>query len=63
MVELKYCPFCGGKDVHIVNSFPHYIYCLDCGINVRLSGKPWEKDIPELAKAWNTRTPKERGGE
>ena len=61
MAELLPCPFCGSDDVHIVDSFPHYIYCLNCGVYVRLAGKTWEKDIPELVNAYNTRTPKERG--
>ena len=63
MDELKPCPFCGGNDVHITGAYPHYVYCLSCGMMVRLAGKAWEKDIPDLIKIYNTRTPKERGGE
>lgn len=61
MAELKNCPFCGSDDVHITNAFPHYVYCLNCGMMTQLAGKAWEKDIPELKKAWNTRTPQKEG--
>ena len=60
--KLLNCPFCGSNDVHITGAYPHYVYCLNCGMMVQLSGKAWEKDIPELTKMYNTRTPKERGG-
>ena len=63
MAELLPCPFCGSNDVHITGAYPHYVYCLGCGMMVQLAGKAWEKDIPELTKMYNTRTPKERGGE
>ena len=63
MAELLPCPFCGSDDVHITESYPHYVYCLNCKTMVQLAGKTWEKDIPELIKMYNTRTPKERGGE
>lgn len=61
--KLLNCPFCGSDDVHITGAYPHYVYCLSCGMMVQLSGKAWEKDIPELIKMYNTRTLKERGGE
>ena len=63
MAELLPCPFCGSGDVHITGAYPHYIYCLNCGMMVQLSGKAWEKDIPELIKMYNTRIPKERGAD
>ena len=56
MPELLPCPFCGSNDVHITNSWPHNLYCLNCGIMVQLAGKTYEKDIPEIKKAWNRRT-------
>ena len=55
MEELKPCPFCGSTDVHITQSYPHYVYCLNCNMMVQLAGKAWEKDMPELIKAWNAR--------
>lgn len=63
MAELLPCPFCGSDDVHIANAYPHYVYCLSCGMMVRLASKAWEKDIPELIKNYNTRTQKERGAD
>lgn len=57
MAELKPCPFCSSNDVYMTKDYPFFIYCLNCGMITRLSGKPFEKDIPELTKIWNTRTP------
>ena len=64
MVELLPCPFCGGNLVkdgqgnweHIAN---------DCILSWLDSeyGKIYFRDCEEDINAWNTRTPKERGGE
>ena len=55
--KLKPCPFCGNTDIHITQSYPHYVYCLDCGMMVQLAGKAYVKDIPEIIKIWNMRVP------
>ncbi|ACC98525.1 hypothetical protein Emin_0972 [Elusimicrobium minutum Pei191] len=53
--ELKPCPFCGSKDVHTNNAYPHYIFCLACNAMFRVAGLQWEKDVPKLIEAWNRR--------
>ena len=65
MAELLPCPFCGGEAIYMnKNTIPNRrnptIECEDCHCNM------WElldseKDF--LIQQWNTRTPKERGGE
>jgi Lar family restriction alleviation protein len=62
MAELLSCPFCGGKPfVYISGSkscgFFEEIICEKCGCRTDRLKEGIAKD------AWNTRTPKERGGE
>lgn len=59
MAKLLPCPFCGNEDIHITQSFPHYVYCLDCGMMVQLAGKAYVKDIPKIIKVWNMRAQEE----
>ncbi len=61
MAELKPCPFCGGERIeikYIRDSTRAYLNCFDCGIEQKIY-ETKEKAI----EAWNTRTPKEGGGE
>jgi len=62
--ELLPCPFCGGKPF-VSARLPYFgetvtvaVVCEDC--NASSKHKIKEEDA---IKAWNTRTPKERGGE
>jgi hypothetical protein len=65
-MELKPCPFCGGKAIPVPLSLSHgYIACIgDCGIHTghfwsepmtapKESRKPWHE---LAAAAWNRRT-------
>lgn len=59
-MKLKPCPFCGGKDVHITDAWPHYAYCLGCNARVKPSPPLYgEEGIKQAANAWNRRPPKE----
>ena len=55
-IELKPCPFCGGKGVEILEDENKYLYyrymaqCQKCGANAKL-GRTKE----EARKAWNRR--------
>ena len=65
MAELKSCPFCGSKDIKTGSRFLEYgtdnfICCNTCGAKIQICE---EYGMEELEKRWNTRTPKERGGE
>ena len=73
MAELLPCPFCGNNNVSIVtDNLEHSLGIVDtddfqiicskssCGCEAT-SGKYSDPD--EAVDAWNTRTPKERGGE
>lgn len=56
MQELKPCPFCGSADVHITDAWPHYAYCLGCGIKMQTCYSDFGDDgIKEVAEAWNRR--------
>ena len=69
MAELKPCPFCGGEAVIRVNmgnkyicpihvhKQRHIVKCTKCNASMEY------RDKKSAIKAWNTRTPKERGGE
>ena len=64
MAELKPCPFCGKKEAHLTRNCygQNYVRCPNCGAVV------WGSDDESLTEKraielWNTRTPKERGGE
>ena len=75
MAELKRCPFCGGEAAMYHQSSKYtdydgnYIHCLECGCRTKIfeclgtTGKTHKDTKAEAIKAWNTRTPKERGGE
>ena len=64
MPELKPCPFCGGKSIHIATStISGFIYCSKCEFS---SCKFWDDPMSEPAenrkkwheiaeKAWNRR--------
>lgn len=70
MAELKPCPFCGSK-AHIQESIDkglpkrYHAVCDDRKCKCPMvAGMPLWRDTKEQAeKDWNTRTPKERGGE
>ena len=61
MAELLPCPFCGSKNVCCgdagCNNF-WYVQCDDC-----FATFPHFDTKQEALDAWNTRAPKERGGE
>jgi hypothetical protein len=67
MAELLPCPFCGGEAerktlTHAYGHTMYYVQCSNekCAINpTTVAYKTKGADI----RAWNTRTPKERGGE
>ena len=57
MAELLHCPFCGGEARHYNgNIHGHGVVCKKCGAKV--DGYALERTAK---RAWNTRTPKERG--
>ena len=72
MTELKPCPFCGGEvEIHggwenwrptfydpDSGGAPYFISC-KCGCYFSVGSQ----DAEEFINAWNTRTPKERGGD
>ena len=69
MAELLPCPFCGGTDIlmrDVSGMFGkssnartyHYMQCRDC-----FSQTGYHETKTKAIDAWNTRTPKERGGE
>jgi len=62
MIELKPCPFCGGKDVQINHGamWGYAAHCNECGADVIFWGmcNPLNLDgdyREELARAWNRR--------
>ena len=64
MAELKPCPFCGGEEAYLASNCyaQNYVRCPNCGATL------WGNDNEtpskkQIIKMWNTRTPKERGGE
>lgn len=57
MDRLKPCPFCGSYDVHITDAWPHYLYCLGCGIKMQPARCDFAEDgVKMTAEAWNRRT-------
>ena len=62
MAELLPCPFCGSEDTGVLTtSYDGYwyaVFCENCMVQTRKCRR--KEDAEE---AWNTRTPKERGGE
>jgi hypothetical protein len=61
MAELKSCPFCGGEaKTHKEFCGTWKIKCTKCSCDV---GRYWFWTKQHAIEAWNTRTPKERGGE
>ena len=60
MAELLPCPFCGGEaTLNRDNAIGRYFaFCMKC--KVRQENRLSREDS---VNAWNTRTPKERGGE
>ena len=62
MAELKPCPFCGSEAEIVPINSNQWIACCtneDCPIYYGLAFHTREK----AKEWWNTRTPKERGGE
>ena len=62
MAELLPCPFCGGEATVSYNTAYGFIPWCDnsnCILNELTNGYETEA---QAIKAWNTRTPKERGG-
>ena len=64
MAELLPCPFCGKKEAYLTRNCygQNYVRCPNCGAVV------WGNDNESLTEKravelWNTRAPKERGGE
>lgn len=64
MVDLKPCPFCGGRRVdfaHNIEMEPDGIICFNCHIVVRYprdhvkGGERFEAVMSRMAKIWNTR--------
>ena len=65
MAELKPCPFCGGERVRFDRAFMStvpLIYCPDCTAVISF-GANKRDTLKKSAELYNTRTPKERGGE
>lgn len=64
MAELKPCPFCGGEAVIRVLMGKEYICPIHKSTCVIKPDTWLEADLPikKQIRAWNTRTPKERGG-
>ena len=63
MDELKSCPFCGGKahiEQYMQPKEEWRIMCMNCPTRF---GRYAGLTKKEVIKAWNTRTPKERGEE
>ncbi len=55
--QLKPCPFCGSNDIHIINSYPHYPFCLGCGAEIRHTPYAFAEDgVRQAAERWNRRT-------
>lgn len=48
--ELKPCPFCGGKNIHIWNTNTPYVQCYDC-----LASTACGNTNEEAIKIWNRR--------
>ena len=79
MAELKSCPFCGNAVQITESNIRHYGNRADCEAKIECScGLTFEKEWiveyklngqsvnlynDDIVTAWNTRTPKERGGE
>ena len=64
MMELKPCPFCGGKVnfAYDMQFLPSGIRCGECHILVRFyrvkpskPHEPFERELSEYAEAWNRR--------
>ena len=75
MAELKPCPFCNNKKISVVVDSAEYslglidetdvhfkVICstTSCGCG---ASSGWCNTEQEAVESWNTRTPKERGGE
>jgi hypothetical protein len=59
MAELLPCPFCGGESYIDLNECGSWIVrCKKCPIDF---GRFWYSRKQDIKKAWNRRTPKERG--
>ena len=65
MAELLPCPFCGGKAKEVANYLGQLsVVCEGCGAKVFFIKDDYAlRKHSELTKAWNTRTPKERGAD
>ncbi|WP_395495796.1 Lar family restriction alleviation protein [Acetobacter sp. KSO5] len=48
--ELKACPNCGSRNVHVTGEHWFFCVCDDCD-----QSSPLEKTFPEAIAAWNTR--------
>ena len=59
MAELKPCPICGNEAKFVAGTST--IKCTVCGCAFIVTNPCISRY--EVANAWNTRTPKERGGE
>lgn len=54
-VQLKPCPFCGGKAQIMSMGLPHWIYCEDCGARVHGGIIGERESVLASVKAWNRR--------
>ena len=59
-VELKPCPFCGGKALGPTDAWPHTITCEQCGATVKGFGYD-EDGMKEAIEKWNRRVVKRDG--
>ncbi len=64
MAELLPCPFCGEKPLVIKNTLTATYYQIRCGNDECwvYSKTALHSKKEDAIEAWNTRTPKERGG-
>lgn len=54
MIDLKPCPFCGGRANLEDLGWPHHVYCTECGAKVTSCKFEKEGELEAIEK-WNRR--------